>query len=176
MKIFFSKQRKLDDLIVNKFSKRVGRTVRHEQLIKDRLLSVYVEMGEFLEEKDHQKKLFEAMDTLHFMLSSGLAFNIQESVSKYDIDTLYAQAQEKNYNDAVINFQIKLSKFVNTSKVQKYWSINHEVSRAKLEKKYYKAFLSFFDLCKSMGYTVEDIQNAYEEKNRENYYRQETNY
>lgn len=176
MNKLFNKQKKLDDLIViTNLSKRVGKTVTHKQLINQRMLSVYVELGEFIKEKDHNLKKGEYIDILHFLLSSGLALEIDKEISKYDINTLYAQAVERNYNDAINNFQIKFSDFCNNVRSFKYWSIDR-TPRPNIGKKYYKCFLALFDLAKTMGYTAEDIINAYEEKNRENYYRQESNY
>lgn len=172
----FNKQRKLDDLIViTNLSKRVGKTVTHKQLINQRMLSVYVELGEFIKETDHNLKKGEYIDILHFLLSCGLALEIDKEISKFDINILYAQAVERNYNDAIINFDIKLSDFANCVRSFKYWSVNR-TPKPNVGKKYYKCFLALFDIAKNMGYTVEDIEAAYEEKNRENYYRQESNY
>lgn len=175
MKKLFEKQKKLDDLIVENLSKRVGKEVKHRQLINQRMLSVYVELGEFMKENDHNKKKAEYVDILHFLLSCGLALEIDKEISKYDISILYAQAVGNSYENAIFNFNIKFSDFCNNVRLWKYWSLERN-PRPNIGKHYYKCFLGLFDIAKSMGYTVEEIEAAYEEKNRENYYRQENSY
>lgn len=176
MKKLFDKQAKLDDIILANLCKRVGKDITHRQLADKRLLATYVELGEFIEEKDHQKKLIEVIDILHFLLSDGLALGVSECVAKHNINTLYAQSVENMYNDAINNFMNKFSKFVNASRVQKYWSVNNEINNLNLEKQYFKTFLAFFDLCKTMEYSVEDIRNGYFAKWKVNIDRQKSNY
>lgn len=171
----FKMQNKLDNLIVHKFSKRVGREIKHSQLIDKRLVALSAELGEFIKENDHNKKKSEWVDILHFLLSCGLALEIHEGVSKYDINTLYAHCGGKNYTDSILNFMVKFSDFENSVRSFKYWSIDRK-PRPNVGKHYYKCFLALFDIAKAMGYTVQDIINAYETKNAENYLRQETEY
>lgn len=175
MKKLFEKQKKLDDLILANLCKRVQMDITHKQLLDKDLLAVFVELGEFTKEHDTQeKKMLEFADLLHFLLSCGLALNIDETISKHDITLLYAQAKENIYQDAILNFNVKFSEFCNAYRGAKYWSTDREPRN--IEKHYFKCFLALFDLAKTMGYSVQDIKNAYWEKNRENYKRQEGNY
>jgi len=175
MKKLFEKQAKLDDLIVKNLCERVGKEITHRQLINQRLLSVSVEIGEFVKEKDHDLKKEEFIDCLHFLLSCGLAVNISECIEKHDINILYAQSIENNYSDAILNFNVKFSDFCNAVRSWKYWSVNRE-PKHNIEKYYFKCFLALFDIAKTMQYTVQEIKAAYGEKNRTNIIRQKTNY
>lgn len=176
MRELFEKQKKLDDLILDNLCKRVQMDITHKQLLGKRLLATFVEIGEFVEEQDHQKKLYEAIDILHFLLSDGLALGIEECVAKHTINILYARAKVNNQENAIKDFITKFSVFCNLSRAMKYWSIRNEIDYPKLEKQYVKCFIAFFGVCKAEGYKVKDIKTAYDEKNKENYIRQETNY
>ena len=176
MKELFEKQKKLDDLIVNNLCKRVNMDITHRQLLDKRLLATYVEIGEFMEEQDHQKKLDEAIDVLHFLLSDGLALNIEKCATKHTINILYAKAKVNNQDNAIKDFLVKFSIFVNTTKVMKYWSVNIGINQPNLERQYLKCFIAYFGMCKAMNYSIEDIKAAYETKNEINYKRQENFY
>jgi dimeric dUTPase (all-alpha-NTP-PPase superfamily) len=175
MQKLFDKQLKLDDIILTNLCKRIGYEMTHRSLINQRMLAVNVELGEFIKEKDHDKKLMEWVDIFHFVLSCGLALEIDNCIAKYDINTLYDQSVENMYDAAVLNFIVKFNEFANNVRSFKYWSINRS-PKDNIEKHYFKCFLALFDIAKTMGYSVQEIKQAYCDKNRVNQIRQKEGY
>ena len=175
MKELFEKQQKFNNLVIENLCKRTGIDVTHKQLIDKDLLAVMAELGEFIQEQDHELKRIEYADILIFLMNCGLALKIDKCVSKHNIIILYAQAEKNIYVDAILKFNVKFSDFVNSYRNFKYWSKDRD-QRKDIEKNYYNCFVALFGIAKTMDYSIDDIKQSYFEKNEINYKRQENFY
>lgn len=175
----FDKQKELDDYILTELRKRTGEDIKQIDVINEETVALYVELGEFLEEKDKNRKLFEYVDILHFLLSIGNAFKI-----KFEEDTKF----EAEYNDTKTNdmsfgkfvaaelFIQHFSKFINYCAEFKYWKTNKTINKKEQLVLYVDSFISFMYMGNAFGYTSEEILNAYIEKHQENKDRQVRGY
>lgn len=159
IKDLFSKQKELDLKIQKEHH------VTYESTHNKRILALLVELGELANEvrvfkfwsnKEASPKeiiLDEFADALHFFLSIG----IDIGSNKY----LYTMEFDKT---------LIVNQFLET-----YNSVVHLYKEC-LEENYEKAFQQFFTLGISLGFSQEDILEAYYKKLQINYIRQMTNY
>lgn len=134
-------------------------------LLLKKILSLQVELGELANEtrcfkfwstKDPSSNdviLEEYVDCLHFILSIGIEKNFEDITlnTKYITYELYEQ---------FLNLYINISDFINSSSIDNYKSI----------------FQNFLSLGKNLGFSEEDIENAYLYKNNINHERQDNGY
>ncbi|WP_147803433.1 dUTP diphosphatase [Alkalicoccus halolimnae] len=160
----FEKQQQLDSYIEKK------RGVTGKEVFQDKLLAFVVETGELANEvrsfKFWSSKeasaspviLEEYVDGLHFLLSLGNTLEFVPETGTVEIETEEAPEQEKT---------------------EAFLEINGYVALLRMEpslESYSVLFQGYVDLAGLLGYTWEDVLAAYEEKNKENYSRQDNNY
>jgi dimeric dUTPase (all-alpha-NTP-PPase superfamily) len=154
----FSMQRKLDERIVAEHQLK-------ENLIAERTLALQVELGELANEtrcfkfwsiKPSSARniiLEEYVDGIHFILSLGLS---------YEYENINPQSLRKECS-LVQQFQTV------------YETIS-ELSKHPTKETYLNLFNEYLTLGKLLGFNEQEIQEAYEEKNKVNHTRQDTGY
>ena len=155
----FDEQRKLDARI------HAEHHTTYQETMEKRIMALVVELGELANEtrafKYGSKKgpspkaiiLDEYADGLHFFLSLGLAID-------YPIDQLPVLERHKDLTTQFLDLYEEIVAFRNNA--------DHD--------HYYRAFSKFISLIPAMGYTQEDIIDAYKAKLKVNYERQDTHY
>lgn len=135
-------------------------------LMDKKIMALLVELGELANEtrcfKFWSKKpaaprdviLEEYVDGVHFILSIGLELKIQEQVNLDPID---------ENKDLVEQFQQVFASIIDFRK-----QLNFET--------YHKIFNEYIKLGKLLGFSVEDIEEAYKMKNEVNHQRQDQGY
>lgn len=134
-------------------------------LLRKKILSLQVELGELANEtrcfkfwstkapSSDDVILEEYVDCLHFILSIGLEKKFQDIT-----------LNDKNINielsEQFLNLYVNISDFITCSSVDKYFNI----------------FQNFLSLGENLGFSKEDIQNAYLYKNNINHERQDNGY
>lgn len=139
--------------------------VTYDSTFEKRLLSLLVELGEFANEtrcfkywstKGPSPKdviLEEYVDGLHFILSLGVKLNPRKFI--YKIEKF-----DNNLTDAI------LRTYKESVKLKDEYTLDQ----------YEIAFSSFLGLILYLGFTSEEVKNAYLSKLKINYNRQENNY
>lgn len=134
-------------------------------LLQKKILSLQVELGELANEtrcfkfwstKDPSSKdviLEEYVDCLHFILSIGLEKNFENIM-------LNSKNITSELSEQFLNLYVNISDFIICSSIDNYFNI----------------FQNFLCLGKSLGFSNEDIQNAYLYKNNINHERQDNGY
>jgi dimeric dUTPase (all-alpha-NTP-PPase superfamily) len=157
----FELQRKLDEHIEQEHPRQEG-----EDRLAKKILALQVEIGELLNElpevfkfwsnkkNNRAKALEEYCDGLHFILSIGLELYDEE-----DIEMIAADLQ--------------LYRRVNI--IEQFQGIFYNISRLR-SGGYTYLFEHFLGLGKMLGFTWEEIEEAYMKKNAENHTRQENRY
>lgn len=160
VKEMFARQKALDARI----EKRHGLT--GHSLIGEKLLALYVEVGELANEtrcfkfwslKPPSEKsiiLEEYVDGLHFILSLGLLGGWEKDV--------YVSADEGE--SSVVSAFLRVYRAI--ACCQQDFT----------EKHYCKLFSRYLELAEALDFAPEEIEQAYENKNRINHTRQESNY
>ena len=155
----YKKQKELDEEICLKHN------VNYANTSTSRLIALLVEIGEFANEtrafkywslKGPSAKevvLEEYVDALHFYLSVGIG--------------------DGNYLKEIKELQI--DKPLNEKILDVYTSII-EYSKDRTLQNYTNSFNLFFDLGKTFGFTLDEIEDAYYLKLKENHSRQKNNY
>ena len=134
-------------------------------LLNKKILSLQVELSELANEtrcfkfwstKEPSNKdiiLEEYVDCLHFILSLGLEKGFQDI-------TLDVKDVCFELSDQFLNLYINISDFAIGSSIEKYLNI----------------FNNFLSLGQNLGFSVENIENAYLYKNKINHERQDNGY
>src|SRR5690625_2014181 len=152
-------QKDLDEYITNQHD------LHGQDLLEERMLALLVELGELANEtrcfkfwstkerSDQATILEEYVDNIHFLLSIGLA---------------------KGYEFSQIDFEItSISETIQFNQVfQKCMKFYEEQSKTN----YVALFKAYLQLGNTLGFTEEDVLQAYEKKNEVNYERQEQGY
>ncbi|WP_096202736.1 dUTP diphosphatase [Bacillus sp. FJAT-45350] len=161
LKKLFSLQLELDNRIIEEH-RLEGRNV-----FKEKILALQVEVGELANETrcfkywshksaaPHEKILEEYVDGVHFILSIGLSLNYTGTIN--DI-----QREHKSTN-LVEQFQVvfsKISAFVHQSTIETFEDLFNE----------------YLVLGEILGFTTNDIEEAYYKKNEINHQRQDEGY
>lgn len=155
----FQMQKTLDNRILTEHN------LEGIQLLQKKTLSLQVELGELANEtrcfkfwstkKPSSKDIIleEYVDCLHFILSIGLEKNFDNVTlnTKYNTLDLYKQ---------FLNLYVNISDFITSSSLDNYLAI----------------FQNFLCLGENLGFSNEDIQNAYLHKNNINHERQDNGY
>ncbi len=157
----FNMQQTLDSRIENEHG------LQNEELFQKKVLALLVELGELANEtrcfKFWSQKpashpdiiLEEYVDGLHFIMSLGL-----EKGYHYGESTLYGY---ETVEELTLAFQDVYGKV-------------HLFQEDPSEKRYNELFSSFLLLGVKLGFSEEDIQKAYFDKNEKNHQRQEEGY
>lgn len=160
----FEKQAQLDSYIEKK------RGINGKDVFEDKLLAFMVEAGELANEvrsfkfwsskPPSEKKVIleEYVDGLHFLLSIGNT--LEQKMVSAELDTDAQKAEKSEITAAFLE-------------------IFGTVSLLRIEpssESYGALFNAYADLAGLLGYSWEDVMNAYEEKNKENYSRQDNGY
>jgi len=134
-------------------------------LLNKKILALQVELGELANETRcfkfwSTKKpsandviLEEYVDCLHFILSLGLE-------KSYDNITLNIQNINKELSQQFLNLYVNVADFITSSSIDNYLNI----------------FNNFLGLGNSLGFSDEEIENAYLYKNKINHERQDNGY
>ncbi|MBS4199927.1 dUTP diphosphatase [Bacillus sp. FJAT-49732] len=157
----FSMQAKLDQYIENEHG------LEHHQLLEEKILALLVEIGELANEtrcfKFWSKKpaseshviLEEFVDGIHFILSIGLELGFtNEPIS---IVSAYG-------NEDLVRSFLTVFSLVDDLRQKRSFDIYEELMR------------QYFILGQSLGFTIDDVHNAYKAKNEVNYKRQQEGY
>ena len=155
----FKAQRGLDETI------HQNHQVNYETTRSRRTLALIVEIGElanatrcfkYWSNKPSETKevvLDEYADGLHFFLSLGICIDSK----KYDYEIV---KPSNDMTDQFLKIYAEISTFASCPS----------------EENYQQAFSSFFNLLPLLGYSYQDLEEAYYKKLGTNYTRQETNY
>jgi len=134
-------------------------------LLRKKILSLQVELGELANEtrcfkfwstkgpSDHDVILEEYVDCLHFILSIGIEKN-------FEAITLNIKNITYELSEQFLNLYINISDFIVSSTLDNYLNV----------------FQNFLSLGENLGFSVEDIENAYLHKNNINHERQDNGY
>lgn len=141
--------------------------LENDDLVEKKLLALLVELGELANEtrcfkfwsrkpaSDDSVILEEFVDGVHFILSIGLELGFENQ----EISIVSSEANE----DLVQGF-LKIYQFVD------------ELRKTRSLKSYSDLIRQYFILGQSLGFSINDVQNAYKEKNKVNYQRQKEGY
>lgn len=155
----YEKQAALDETIA------INHHINYEVTRSRRTLALYVEIGEFANatrcfkywsNKPSESRavvLDEFADGMHFFLSLGI--DIKTTVKEFNLTK-----KEIPLSDQIVVLYQLIGDF----------------SKSYSEQDYVKAFSYFLSLSLTLGYSKEDIIEAYYLKLGENYHRQDTNY
>lgn len=160
LKKLFELQKNLDDHIEN------NHPLENNSLLSKKVLALQVELAELANEtrcfkfwsskKPSNKEaiLEEFVDCLHFILTLGL---------------------EKHFTDVIIDIKDVHQYDITSQFLSLYIDIN-DFFICSSQDHYVTLFEDFFTLGKSLGFTFEDIENAYYTKNCINHQRQDEGY
>jgi dimeric dUTPase (all-alpha-NTP-PPase superfamily) len=140
--------------------------LENENLIDEKILALIVELGELANEtrcfKFWSKRapspkeiiLEEYVDCLHFILSIGLYYKYS------NIELTPLNSTNSDLTPTFLGLNLSISNFINSSSKEGYINI----------------FYNFLLLGNLLGFTEEDIENAYVSKNEINHERQDQGY
>lgn len=163
----FEMQRQLDAHIEKEHPRELG-----EDRLAKKILALQVELGELANElpevfkfwsnkkNNYEKALKEYVDGLHFILSIGLELGITEIYNlsaKKDSDLIFMFMDVNELSIILMQYDIEGN--------ETYKSIA-----------YIDMFGKFLGLGEMLGFTWEQIEEAYMQKNAENHARQERGY
>lgn len=155
----FEIQRQLDKKILE------NHNLQGRKLINFKVLALQVELGELANEtrcfKYWSKKasseraviLEEYVDCLHFILSIGLEIDFTNI-------TVKGELQEHSLSEQFLGLFNQISLFYQTQSKQNYKIL----------------FTLFLSLGNKIGFTMDEVEDAYMDKNKVNHQRQEQNY
>ncbi|MCJ7688834.1 MAG: dUTP diphosphatase [Clostridiaceae bacterium] len=155
----FQMQNTLDKRILTEHN------LENMQLLQKKILSLQVELGELANEtrcfkfwstkKPSSKDVIleEYVDCLHFILSIGLE-------KKFDDVTLNTKYNTSELFQQFLNLYVNISDFIICSSLDNYLTV----------------FQNFLCLGENLGFSKEDIENAYLNKNNINHERQDNGY
>lgn len=163
----FDMQRELDERILDRFPE-----LRNEDLLDKKILALQVELGELANElpqefkywsnkkNNYEKALKEYVDCLHFILSIGNYFGIKCEPSLTIVPNNVLEQ---------LNVLFKIVSFLHN----KYEDYGYCCG---IRDFYEDLVGNFMNLGKLLGFTWEQIEQAYLEKNAVNHQRQEEGY
>lgn len=163
----FETQRKLDERIIEE------KGLQGQNLLDKKILALQVELGELANElpevfkfwsskkNNYEKALEEYCDCLHFILSIGLEIGV--CPDELDAEPIFCADVTEQFIDL----------FYDVSRLK------YEERNGQLYADYYQYNIvleQFLGLGKLLGFTWEQIEQAYIQKNAENHRRQEVGY
>lgn len=174
MNNLFPIQRDLDKTILVKYAAK--KKVNYEELYNNKMLALFVEIGELANEtkcfkywsekqnRVSEKALEEYVDCLHFILSIGNSCSYSNLV-KFNFERAYTILMvrnkcELNRTDNFIYLIESLNRFIRHKELGNYQEIIND----------------FLIIAIDLGFTEDQLIKAYMDKNLENYNRQKLNY
>lgn len=163
----FPIQKQLDNHILDKFPE-----LKNEDLFDKRVLSLQIELGELANElpevfkywshkkNNYELALEEYVDCLHFILSIGNTLGYTSTVEIYS-------GNQTNLVEAFIEIQgvivdVRLA--------------HHNRRAESIRREYNRLLTQFARLGELIGFSWSEIEQAYYDKNKENYKRQASGY
>jgi dimeric dUTPase (all-alpha-NTP-PPase superfamily) len=146
----------------------------NEDRLAKKILALQVELGELANElpevfkfwsnkkNDYEKALKEYVDGLHFILSIGLELGYQNIIP-------YRMNESE---DGINEFNLLMA---NVSGMWLSSTTKHGM-KFRIKEDYHKVFSIFLSLGKMLGFTWDQIEKAYLEKNKVNHERQHNGY
>lgn len=156
----FQIQKRLNDRIKAKHQ------VEGENLLAEKMLAFLVELGELANEtrcfkywsrqqpSDRDVILEEYVDGLHFILTIGLAYRF----------TNWSLQETYSYNESM------------TEQFLQVMNKTNELRKTNKESTYNELVAAFLGLGQQLGFTYEEIERSYLEKNKINHQRQDEGY
>ncbi|SFC56687.1 Dimeric dUTPase, all-alpha-NTP-PPase (MazG) superfamily [Bacillus sp. OV322] len=141
--------------------------IKKEDVLEKKVLALLVETGELANEtrtfkfwsvkgpSERKKILEEYVDGIHFLLSLGISLNLE---------------------DVKIEFESKQSESSLTSQFLEVYAKIHEFRKQLSKVAYREMFQAFISLGDMLGFSGQDIEEAYVSKNEVNYDRQKQGY
>lgn len=168
LKELFDMQRTLDERIIKQHG------LEGQDLLDQRILALNVELAELAQEtrcfkfwsanrQPSERVLDELVDVLHFVLSVGLELKL---------DT---QTVEHLHSESTMNRCFRKENVVNILINHMFNSIS-QLLRFEYFTTYIAVWSDFIDLYINLGFTWEQVTQAYMEKNKENHDRQDRGY
>ena len=174
----FEMQRKLDERIIEE------KGLQGQNLLDKKILALQVELGElanewrgfkfwsknqkprtvkYIENRKHRQNplLEEYVDCLHFVLSIGLEIETEQDIFPEPI----------KYDNTVTQFNELFGQISYFASV-----LNRDNDWDEVEFEYERVWSLFFGLGGELGFTWDEIEQAYLQKNAENHRRQEVGY
>jgi dimeric dUTPase (all-alpha-NTP-PPase superfamily) len=157
----FDLQQELDERI------RKEHNLEHESLFERKVLALLVELGELANEtrcfkywskkpsSDHKIILEEYVDGVHFILSLGIELNVHQEIR--NIETSSAE------QDIVSLFM-------------KVYRLTLALKENPTKELYVKLISTYFELGQALSFSINDMEEAYLQKNLINHERQNTGY
>ncbi|MBS4176087.1 dUTP diphosphatase [Lederbergia citrea] len=158
---WYAMQQELDQYI------EIEHDLQNTDLVERKLLALLVEMGELANEtrcfkfwskkpaSDQDIILEEFVDGIHFILSIGLELGFSER----DIPIVSSEGNE----DVVQGFL-------------KIYNLVDQLRQSRSADTYEELLRQYFILGQSLGFSIDDVQQAYKAKNEVNYKRQQEGY
>lgn len=161
LKELFEMQKKLDEHIIKE------KGLEEKDLLPNKILALQVELGELSNEwqgfkhwkvnpKPKDGMLEEYVDCLHFILSIGLDIGQESIVIEFPTFEINKQKQELV--------------------IESFLDVIEATNLMRFDDNYQALLICFFELGYLLGFTWEQITQAYIEKNKVNHARQENGY
>lgn len=176
----YEMQEKLDKYILQNNYKRTGKSISRQELFSKTILALLVEVGELANTtrcfkhwstKGMMEKeviLEEISDAYHFYASIGNQLNI-----KMDNDDLnYAKTKIDIKNSSMVDMLNVLCSFIIRVRDEIMSQGEYEIMR----KAYIGAGQTLYSIPMKLGFTDEEVEQAYLKKHKENYRRQREGY
>lgn len=105
-------------------------------------------------------------------------YKMQEELDNYIAKTKNLENIDKRQliSNVILALQVEIAELANELRVFKYWSNKKDYSREKALEEYVDILHFFLSLGNRLGFTPEEIEQAYIAKNRENFNRQNNGY
>lgn len=164
MQELFNAQKKLDNYILD------NHDLKNSKIFNDKILATIVELGEVANEtrcfkywsnKGPSKRsiiIEEYVDNLHFILSLGIYLKFDKTI---------------NWNNIKFN---RIYSYSLTSLFIDYCDLILSLRYDKADVTYLLLLDTFLEIGRCLGFTRDDILNAYNKKNKVNYERQDKAY
>lgn len=179
VKTLFIRQKELDDFILDNHNTRNSseEKLTHRNLITEKLLALFVEVGEFIS-APMSKKLEEYVDCLHFILSLRFSLSVEINEEYEEFEEMYEKFTEiRPEGETAAMLFTSISYLANATRCFKYWSTQQcPINKTFLKELYQRVFRDFLRLGNAAGFKGYEIIDAYDKKYQVNIRRQETGY
>jgi len=112
------------------------------------------------------------------MLSLGELYVLQNDLDKFIVDKAFGEDEmdgnDKGFlNDRLLALFTEVGEFANATRCFKYWSIKPPESKERLLDEYIDIFFFWLSIGNTMKFNVNEVEQAYLKKYKENIARQE---